>query len=122
MYKILAVFVLVSLIASFLISRPAKQSISPQASVNFINHQLIQSLEEKKLEVSNIDIDIYNQKIYFTLIDNDKFIDVILSTKKQIPLQINALQKIIKTVRINLAYPTIIDLSLEKPYATIKNN
>ncbi len=122
MYKILAVIVLVSLATSFLISRPTKQSISPQASVNFINHQLIQSLEEKKLIATNIDIDIYNQKIYFTLVDNDNFIKVVLSTQKQIPLQINALQKIIKTVRINLAYPTKIDLSLDKPYATIKNN
>ena len=122
MYKILAIFVLASLITSFLISRPAKQSISPQASVNFINHQLTQNLSDKKLTATNIDIDIYNQKIYFTLIDDDRFIPIILSTQKQIPLQINALQKIIKTVRINLAYPTKIDLSLDKPYATIKNN
>ncbi len=122
MYKILVIFVLTSLIASFLISRPVKQSISPQASVNFINHQLTQNLTDKKLTATNIDIDIYNQKIYFTLIDNDRFIPIILSTQKQIPLQINALQKIIKTVRINLAYPTKIDLSLDKPYATIKNN
>lgn len=122
MYKILVIFVLTSLIASFLISRPVKQSISPQASVNFINHQLTQNLTDKKLITSNIDIDIYNQKIYFTLIENDRFIPIILSTQKQIPLQINALQKIIKTVRINLAYPTKIDLSLDKPYATIKNN
>ena len=122
MYKILVIFVLTSLIASFLISRPVKQSISPQASVNFINHQLTQNLSDKKLTATNIDIDIYNQKIYFTLINDDRFIPIILSTQKQIPLQINALQKIIKTVRLNLAYPTKIDLSLDKPYATIKNN
>lgn len=122
MYKILAIFVFTSLIASFIISRPTKKSISPQASVNLINHQLTQNLEDKNLQATNIDIDIYNQKIYFTLIDNDNFIKVVLSTQKQIPLQINALQKIIKTVRINLAYPTTIDLSLKKPYATIKNN
>jgi len=122
MSKILAIFVFISIIASLIISRPIKKTISPQASVNLINHQLSQNLTYKNLTATNIDIDIYNQKIYFTLIDNNKFIPIILSTQKQIPLQINVLQKIIKTVRINLAYPTIIDLSLEKPYATIKNN
>ncbi len=71
---------------------------------------------------SDISINDSLGKIFLTIIQNGRPIDVILSTEKDPLFQTAALQKILKLATIKNKQVTFIDLSLKRPYATLKDN
>ena len=100
---------------------PSKKSFSPASNNQHLDHQLRSNLDNFGLKPLDINIDISNKIISFTLVDGNLPCQVIFSTQKDIYLQTNVLQKLFKTVRINHQHLAKIDLSLQKPYATIEN-
>jgi len=121
MSKILIAISTIALILGLSYLYPTHSSFSPLSNNQQLDQQLKLNLKNSNLEPIDINIDIYNKIISFTLIDNNLPCQVVFSTQKDIYLQTNALQKLFKTVRINHQNLAKIDLSLQKPYATIEN-
>lgn len=119
MSRFIFVFTLIFISAVVFLNLPKRQYLSPSSPLNQIESELNTYLKES---YTNLSIDIYNHKISFQLIDENHSSNITLSTNKNLYMQISALQKILKTVRINQTYLKTLDLSSNKPYATIKNN
>lgn len=122
MFKLIFIFVtILSVIAFYLFAN--KTSIpTPQSSQNQTKYSIDKLIADKKLDISNLNIDPYNHKISFTSIEDDRRTQVILSDQKDLWMQLSVLQKIDKIVKIKNRSATLVDLSLTHPYATIQNN
>jgi len=86
-----------------------------QQKLDLINQAIQQSFRQTSL------IDLYQKKLKFTFKQNQKISTAILSLDKDPYLQITALQKAIKLAKIKNKYIYFVDLSIDHPYATLKN-
>jgi len=93
-------------------------TISFLSSKNVFRQQLENSLISSKIKTSNL--------IYRDFLDQVEFnIDnchVIFSTQKTPQKQINTLQELQKLAKIKQSTFSLIDLSVDHTYATLKNN
>lgn len=93
-------------------------SISFLSSKNIFRQEFESAINTHKIKTANI--------VYRNYIDQVEFnIDkcrVIFSTKKSAQKQITTLQELQKVAKIKQSTFTLIDLSVEHAYATLKNN
>ena len=122
MYKFIALSIFLTLTVWLYTTNHAIPITTPQSSQNITKLNFDKLIKDKQIDISDINFDHFNNIISFTYFDNDKATKVILSDQKNIWLQLNALQKINKMVKIKDRSLQLVDLSLRHPYATIKNN
>ena len=72
--------------------------------------------------VQNTIKDYENQLEFYIMNERNNPTKVILSTQKNPYWQISSLQEILKTTKINNKQLQLVDLSINHPYATFKNN
>ena len=122
MYKLILFTILLGVsIYFYIVSNRNTLVNTPQSSQNLTKLNFDKLITDKQLDVSNLIFDPYNHIISFNLFENEKSTKVILSDQKNIWLQLNALQKINKMVKIKNRSLQLVDLSLKHPYATIKD-
>lgn len=123
LYKfILILFILAGFVNLFIyLQKPNQQAVFSDTQL-FIN-KLKNALYTSQLQPLNITIRDYNSQIEFYLQEKeqDKITKVILSTQKNPYWQIAVLQKIIKKAKMKKAFLKSINLSVNHPYATLKN-
>lgn len=102
----------------FLIKHNKKKLSEPISFKNNFYSKLENELLSANLKPAALKIFDFNDKVEFYL-DQTK---IILSSKKESSKQITSLQEILKIGRIKDKQIKIIDLSIDHPYATFKNN
>jgi len=122
MFKLIFVFVAILSVTAFYLFANKTSIPTPQSSQNQTKYSIDKLIADKNLDISNLNIDPYNHKINFWLIQDDHKTQVILSDQKDLWLQLSVLQKIDKMVKIKNRSAILVDLSLTHPYATIQNN
>lgn len=121
MYKIYF-FVLVAFWVMIFSQTKHKPNVSPLSELNQIETKLTNLLDNKQIDYSNLVIDTYNRYITFNILIDQNISTIIFSTEKDMGIQINALQKLLKTVRINQQKLDVFNVSQHPAYATIKSN
>jgi len=122
MFKLVFTFVVIISVTAFYLFTNKTSIPTPQSSQNQTKYSIDKLIADKNLDISNLNIDPYNHKINFWLIQDDHKTQVILSDQKDLWLQLSVLQKIDKMVKIKNRSAILVDLSLTHPYATIQNN
>ena len=101
----------------------SKEKIEPNSHKNDFYLQLEHGLKTAKIEIAKTTIrDYQNQFEFYIINESNNPIKIILSTKKNPYWQITSLQEILKTAKINNKQLQLVDLSINHPYATFKNN
>jgi len=122
--KQIILFFILSLILAIAIAltispQTDQKTYDPVSQKNdFLNH-LNRSLQIAQINPVKMDYRDFQQEVEFYIINHDSNdqVKVILSTKKDPYWQIGQVKKILSLHRVKL-----IDLSLNHPYATLKNN
>lgn len=96
--------------------------ISPVSNKNNFYLQLENSLKTAQIDVLKTEIRDYQNQYELYIMNNNNPVKVILSTQKNPYWQISSLQEILKTAKINNKQLQSVDLSINNPYATFKNN
>lgn len=121
LFKIISLsFVILSIFfySIFLTNYNKKKLSEPISSTNNFYSKLENELFSANLKPVAIKIFDFNDKVEFYL-DQTK---IILSSKKDPSKQITSLQEVLKIGKIKNKQIKIIDLSIDNPYATFKNN
>lgn len=101
----------------------SQEKVDPNSSKNDFYFQLEHGLKTAKIEIVKTTIrDYQNQFEFYIINESNNPIKIILSTQKNPYWQITSLQEILKTAKINNKQLQLVDLSINHPYATFKNN
>ena len=101
----------------------SKDKIDPISAKNNFYLQLEHGLKTAKIDIAKSTIrDYQNQFEFYIINESNNPTKIILSTKKNPYWQITSLQEILKTAKINNKQLQLVDLSVNHPYATFKNN
>jgi len=101
----------------------SKEKINPISDKNNFYFQLEHSLKIAQINNTNNTIKDYQNQLEFYIInESNNPIKIILSTQKNPYWQIASLQEILKVAKINNKQLQLVDLSINHPYATFKNN
>jgi hypothetical protein len=101
----------------------SKDKIDPISTKNNFYLQLEHGLKTAKIDIAKSTIrDYQNQFEFYIINESNNPTKIILSTKKNPYWQITSLQEILKTAKINNKQLQLVDLSVNHPYATFKNN
>ncbi len=101
----------------------SETKIDPTSDKNNFYLQLEHGLKTAKINITKNTIrDYQNQFEFYIISESNNPIKIILSTKKNPYWQIASLQEILKTAKINNKQTQLINLSINHPYATFKNN
>ncbi len=122
LFLVTLVFILPLLfILTFYLKTPLSQPAFSDTQ-NFLN-QLQDALSTSQLEPLNLSIRDFNHQTEFYLQPKEQIIPtkVVLSTQKNPYWQIAVLQKTLKEAKIKNTFIKTINLSLNHPYATLKN-
>jgi len=104
-------------------SNSSETKINPISDKNNFYLQLEHGLKTAQIEtVQNTIKDYENQLEFYIMNERNNPTKVILSTQKNPYWQISSLQEILKTTKINNKQLQLVDLSINHPYATFKNN
>jgi len=105
------------------ISASSTAKINPTSDKNNFYLQLEHALETAQIKTfQDIIKDYENQLEFYIINESNSSTKVILSTQKNPYWQIASLQEIFKTAKINNKQLQLVDLSINHPYATFKNN
>lgn len=104
------------------ISGSSKTRINPISDKNNFYLQLEHGLKTAQIDIVKSNIKDYQNQFEFYIINESNPTKIILSTQKNPYWQIASLQEILKTAKINNKQPQLVDLSVNHPYATFKNN
>ena len=97
--------------------------INPISDKNNFYLQLEYGLKTAQIDLTKSTIkDYQNQFEFYIINESNNPIKIILSTQKNPYWQIASLQEILKTAKINNKQLQLVDLSINHPYATFKNN
>ncbi|MFA6185157.1 MAG: hypothetical protein WCT51_04545 [Candidatus Shapirobacteria bacterium] len=97
--------------------------INPISNKNNFYLQLEHGLKTAQIDLTKSTIkDYQNQFEFYIINEGNNPIKIILSTQKNPYWQIASLQEILKTAKINNKQLQLVDLSINHPYATFKNN
>ena len=101
----------------------SENKLDPNSNKNGFYLQLEHGLQTAKINISKTVIrDYQNQFEFYIINQGNNPIKIILSTQKNPYWQIASLQEILKTAKINNKQLQLVDLSINHPYATFKNN
>lgn len=104
-------------------SNSSETKINPISDKNKLYLQLEHGLKTAQIETVQNTIKDYENQLEFYIINKDNnSTKVILSTQKNPYWQIASLQEILKKAIINNKQLQLVDLSINHPYATFKNN
>jgi len=126
--KLFKFFLFVTFISSLSFSvysliNSSKNKINPNSEKNNFYLQLEHGLKTAQINITkNIIRDYQNQFEFYIIDQGNNPIKVILSTQKNPYWQISSLQEILKTAKIKDKQLQLVDLSINHPYATFKNN
>lgn len=97
--------------------------INPVSSQNDFYTKLNNALKTSQLDPINLVVRDYQDEVEFYLKnDQNNQTKIIISTQKDPYWQIASLQDFFKTAKINNKQINLVDLSINHPYATFKNN
>jgi len=101
----------------------SKEKINPISDKNNFYFQLEHGLKTAQINITKNTIKDYQNQLEFYIInESNNPTKIILSTQKNPYWQIASLQEILKTAKINNKQLQLVDLSINHPYATFKNN
>jgi hypothetical protein len=101
----------------------SKKKLDPISNKNIFYSQLKHGLKTAQIDITKEIIRDYQNQFEFYIINKDNNpIKIILSTQKNPYWQVASLQEILKTAKIKNKQPQLINLSINHPYATLKNN
>ena len=101
----------------------SENKIDPTSNKNNFYIQLEHGLKTAQINITKSTIRDYQNQFEFYIINQDNNpTKIILSTQKNPYWQIASLQEILKTAKINNKQLQLVDLSINHPYATFKNN
>lgn len=125
LFKIFLFIIFISSLAFSIYSLTnfSENKIDPTSSKNNFYVQLEHSLKTAQIDITKSIIrDYQNQFEFYIINESNNPIKIILSTQKNPYWQIASLQEILKTAKINNKQLQLVDLSINHPYATFKNN
>ena len=125
LFKVFLIFLfLVSLLFSiYSLNNSSKDKIDPNSIKNNFYLQLEHALKTAQINTAKISPKNFQNQVEFYIINQEvNPIKIILSTQKNPYWQITSLQEILKTAKINNKQLQLVDLSINHPYATFKNN
>jgi hypothetical protein len=97
-------------------------TFNPVSEKSKFYDQLNLVIKTGHLETSSWIVRDFLHQVEFNLKNGDNTFKVILSDQKNPIWQIASLQELIKTAKINNQTIKLVDLSVNNPYATFKNN
>lgn len=101
----------------------SQEKINPISDKNNFYFQLEHGLKTAQINITKNTIKGYQNQLEFYIInESNNPTKIILSTQKNPYWQIVSLQEILKTAKINNKQLQLVDLSINHPYATFKNN
>lgn len=123
LFKITIILIPVVIISFFLLNNILKNNINPISQQNDFYSKVNNALQTSQLSPIQLQVRDYQNQIEFYLENQDSnYCKVILSTLKDPYWQISSLQDFFKTAKINNKQIKLVDLSVDHPYATFKNN
>jgi len=123
LFKISIIFVFLSITIFFLIIKLYPSILTPKSDQNNFYDKLNNALQTSKITPINLVVrDYLNEVEFYFQNENENLIKVIVSTQKDPYWQIVSLQDFYKTAKINNRQINLVDLSIDHPYATFKNN
>ncbi len=123
LFKLIAFFLPLIAVIIFVIVRFYPQPITPKSNKNDFYDKLNNALQTSKLIPINMTVRDYLNEVEFYLQNEDnQLTKIIISTQKDPYWQIVSLQDFSKTAKINNKQIYLVDLSIDHPYATFKNN
>ena len=96
--------------------------INPTSDKNNFYIQLENGLKTAQINVLKTETRDYQNQYELYIMNNNNPVKITLSTQKNPYWQISSLQEILKTAKINNQQLQSVDLSINNPYATFKNN
>jgi len=122
-FSLIVIFVFCLSFSFYSLMDFSKDKINPISSKNNFYIQLEHGLKTAKIDIFKSTIrDYQNQFEFYIINESNNPTKIILSTKKNPYWQITSLQEILKTAKINNKQLQLVDLSVNNPYATFKNN
>ena len=101
----------------------SQNKIDPTSDKNNFYLQLEHGLKTAQINITKSTIrDYQNQFEFYIINESNNPIKIILSTQKNPYWQVASLQEILKTAKIKNKQLQLVDLSINHPYATFKNN
>lgn len=123
LFKIIFSLTLTIGIIAFTIIKTYPSTITPKSNQNDFYDKLNNAFKTSRLDPINLTIRDYLNEVEFYLQDNNNnLVKVIISTQKDPYWQIVSLQDLSKTAKMNNRQFNLVDLSIDHPYATLKNN
>jgi len=124
LFKILLPILVLVLISYsiFSLNYSFRPEITPVSQKNEFYTKLDSAINQIQLDISQITFRDYQNQVEFYIMEDNNTSKVLLSTKKDPYWQIASLQEVLKKSKIEGRKPYLIDLSIENPYATFKNN
>jgi len=124
LFKILLPILVLVLISYsiFSLNYSFRPEITPVSQKNDFYTKLDSAINQIQLDISQITFRDYQNQVEFYIMEDNNTSKVLLSTKKDPYWQIASLQEVLKKSKIEGRKPYLIDLSIDNPYATFKNN
>ena len=124
LFKFLLPFLSLVLISYsiFSLNYSLRPEITPVSQKNDFYTKLDSAINQIQLNISQITFRDYQNQVEFYIMEDNNTSKVLLSTKKDPYWQIASLQEVLKKSKIEGRKPYLIDLSIDNPYATFKNN
>ena len=124
LFKLLFIVLLITgIITIFIVKFIHFNQINPISSQNNFYSKLNNALQTSQISPINLVVRDYQNEVEFYLQDEQNYqTKIIVSTQKDPYWQIASLQDFFKTAKINNKQIKLVDLSIDHPYATFKNN
>jgi len=123
LFKLTLIFIPLIVVVVFVVIKFCPQPITPKSNKNDFYDKLNNAFQTSNLNPINMIVRDYLNEVEFYLQNEDnQSTKVIFSTKKDPYWQIVSLQDFSKTAKINNKQIYLVDLSIDHPYATFKNN
>lgn len=122
LFKIIIVLVLIIGATTFITIKLCPPTITPKSNQNDFYDKLNNAFKTSQLEPINLTVRDYLNEIEFYLQEDNNLTKIIISTQKDPYWQIVSLQDLSKTAKMNHKQFSLVDLSIDHPYATFKNN
>jgi len=122
-FKTLSLLIPVLAFTFFFLNKYLNQNLHPISSENDFYSKLENALQTAQLQPIQFQIRDYQDQVEFYLENQDNnYCKILLSTEKDPYWQISSLQDFFKQAKINNQQVKLVNLSIDHPYATFKNN
>jgi hypothetical protein len=123
LFKIIAISLPVLITSFFFFNKILNRNVNPVSQQNDFYSKVDNALQTSQLSPIQFQVRDYQNQVEFYLENQDNnYCKVILSTEKDPYWQVSSLQDFFKTAKINNKQIKLVNLSVDHPYATFKNN